>query len=136
MTATCVPMNYISIDENGTAIVTGTGVKIRTIAGELIAGHRPEDIKEAHNELSMAQVHGALAYYYANKSEFDEQIERVGTGTARSYGSADEELADEHKWQSAFSKSKDVLRKAAERASAERRQGKTRPLESILDKHS
>ena len=44
-------------------------------------------------------------------------------------GSIDAELADEREWQIAFSGSKELLRKAAEDARAERRQGKTLPLE-------
>jgi uncharacterized protein (DUF433 family) len=83
-------MNYISLDEQGTARVNGTGIKVRILAEELRAGYRPEDIQEAHVELSMAQIHAALAYYYANKEYFDEEIESgrsmlIGTGdpTAR-----------------------------------------------------
>lgn len=70
MTATSVQINYTSLDENGTARVTGTGVKVRTLAEELRAGYRPEGIQEAHVELSMAQVYAALAYKYANKVLF------------------------------------------------------------------
>jgi len=36
---------------------------------------RPEDIKEAFPELSLAQIFSALAYYYEHKEEFDKQIE-------------------------------------------------------------
>jgi len=38
-------------------------------------GHIPEEIVHKFGHLSLAQVHAALAYYYANKAEIDADID-------------------------------------------------------------
>ena len=47
----------------------------------------PEAIHIQHPDLSLAQIHAALAYYYDHKAEFDAEIERqlrdVATLTAQ-----------------------------------------------------
>ena len=39
-------------------------------------GSSPEEIHFQHLNLSLAQIHGALTYYYENKDKVDEQIRR------------------------------------------------------------
>lgn len=38
-------------------------------------GYAPEEVVNNFGHLSLAQVHAALAYYYANKSEIDADLE-------------------------------------------------------------
>jgi uncharacterized protein (DUF433 family) len=44
------------------------------IAIDSNAGMTPEEIVEERTHLTLAQVHGALAYYYANKEQIDADI--------------------------------------------------------------
>ena len=51
-------------------VVVGTDIKVSQIASEL--EHRrmsPDEIVEAHPHLTLAAVHGALAYYYDHPEE-------------------------------------------------------------------
>jgi len=88
MASTAVQINYITPYEAGTARVAGTGIKVRILAEELRSGYRPEDIQEAHEELSMAQVYAALSYYYANKALFDEATDSGDHGADESKAEA------------------------------------------------
>jgi uncharacterized protein (DUF433 family) len=42
----------------------------------------PEEITRKFGHLSLAQVHAALAYYYANQSEIDDDLESEAIGAA------------------------------------------------------
>ena len=59
----------------GRPIIAGTGTCVRTIAIDNNRGLSPEEIAAERAPLSLAQVHAALAFYYANKSEIDADIE-------------------------------------------------------------
>ena len=51
-------------------------------------GSTPEEIAHKFGHISLAQVHAALAYYYANKAEIDEDLEaeeRQAEALARQY---------------------------------------------------
>src|SRR5690348_9819070 len=77
MTAVPIPMDYICADERGIAYIAGTRMKVTQIAVETKAlGYSPQDIQDAHPHLSLAQIHAALAYYYAHQAEVDAEIER------------------------------------------------------------
>ena len=58
----------------GRPIIAGTGISVRTIAEESNRGCSPEEIVTDRPHLTLAQVHAALAYYFANKQEIDEDI--------------------------------------------------------------
>jgi uncharacterized protein (DUF433 family) len=67
----------IEIDGQGVAWVGGTKVKVTEIVLDKLAyGWSPEEIHFQHPHLSLAQIHGALTYYYENQSQFDAQIRR------------------------------------------------------------
>ena len=67
----------IELDERGTAWIAGTKVKVTEIVLDKIAsGSSPEEIHFQHPNLSLAQIHGALTYYYENQDKVDEQIRR------------------------------------------------------------
>ena|ERR1700730_17391730 len=60
---------------NGRPRIAGTGVTVRRIAQWHNLGLSPEEIVGKFGHLSLAQVHAALAYYYANRSEIDSDLE-------------------------------------------------------------
>jgi uncharacterized protein (DUF433 family) len=55
--------------------VAGTGVTVRRIAQWQKLGLTPQEIAGAFGHLSLAQVHAALAYYHANQSQIDTDLE-------------------------------------------------------------
>jgi uncharacterized protein (DUF433 family) len=65
------------LDDGGIAWIAGTRVKVLEVVLDKIAyGSSPEEIHFRHPNLSLAQIHGALTYYYENQSEINAQIER------------------------------------------------------------
>ena len=58
----------------GKPIVAGTGVTVERIVRWYQLGLSPEEIVDQFGHLSLAQVHAALAYYHANRSEIDASI--------------------------------------------------------------
>jgi uncharacterized protein (DUF433 family) len=67
----------IELDDRGTAWIAGTKVKVIEVVLDKIAyGSSPEEIHFQHPNLSLAQIHGALTYYYENQDKVDEQIKR------------------------------------------------------------
>jgi len=67
----------IELDDRGIAWIAGTRVKVLEVVLDKIAnGSSPEEIHFQHPNLSLAQIHGALTYYYENQSDIDSQIKR------------------------------------------------------------
>jgi uncharacterized protein (DUF433 family) len=67
----------IELDDRGMAWIAGTKVKVTEVVLDKIAyGSSPEEIHFQHPNLSLAQIHGALTYYYENQDKVDEQIRR------------------------------------------------------------
>jgi uncharacterized protein (DUF433 family) len=58
----------------GQPCISGTGVTVRRVAGWHNLGLMPEEIVAKIEHLTLAQVHAALAYYYANRDEIDADI--------------------------------------------------------------
>ncbi len=58
----------------GRPCVAGTGVTVRRIAGWYNLGLTPEEIAANIEHLNLAQIHAALSYYHANRSEIDTDI--------------------------------------------------------------
>ena len=75
MSAHELPHNYIVQDEGicgGQPRIAGTRLKVQHIALEYERlGWTPDQICDAHPEVSLAQIHAALSYYYAHKEELD-----------------------------------------------------------------
>src|SRR5438876_921116 len=70
-------MSQIEIDEQGVAWLTGTKTKVIEVALDKLAyGWSPEEIHFQHPGLSLAQIYGALSYYYENQERLDTEIER------------------------------------------------------------
>lgn len=67
----------IELDDRGVAWIAGTKVKVVEVVLDKIAyGSSPEEIHFQHPGLSLAQIHGALTWYYENQARMDEQIRR------------------------------------------------------------
>lgn len=66
----------IEIREGGVAWIIGTNTKAIEVALDHLAhGWSPEEIYFQHHwQLSLAQIHASLAYYYEHQAEFDAEI--------------------------------------------------------------
>jgi uncharacterized protein (DUF433 family) len=74
---TAVFATQIELDDRGIAWIGGTKVKVIEVVLDKIAyGSSPEEIHFQHPNLSLAQIHAALTYYYENQDRVDEQIRR------------------------------------------------------------
>ena len=63
----------IEIDAHGVAWIAGTKAKVLVVLDKFAHGWSPEEIHFQH-PLSLAQIHGALTYYYENQAALDAQI--------------------------------------------------------------
>lgn len=54
--------------------VAGTRVSLDSVVYSWLSGYSPEGIVESFPSLKLEQVHGALAYYLANREEIDEYL--------------------------------------------------------------
>jgi uncharacterized protein (DUF433 family) len=69
--------SHIRVDDKGVAWIEATRVKvIEVVMDKLAWGWSPEEMHYQHPHLSLAQIHGALAYYYDHKDELEADIER------------------------------------------------------------
>lgn len=59
----------------GRPCIAGIGVSVRRFAAWHNMGLIPEEIVRKLVHLSLAQVHAALAYYYANQAEIHADLE-------------------------------------------------------------
>jgi uncharacterized protein (DUF433 family) len=57
----------------GRPVIAGTGMTVRGIVGMHLDGVTVEEIAR-RKYLTLAQVHAALAYYYANQKEIEDDI--------------------------------------------------------------
>jgi uncharacterized protein (DUF433 family) len=70
-------ITQIELDDRGISWIAGTRVKVlEVVLDKLAYGSSPEEIHFQHPNLSLAQIHGALTYYYENQSDIDAQIKR------------------------------------------------------------
>ncbi|MGA7501295.1 MAG: DUF433 domain-containing protein [Isosphaeraceae bacterium] len=66
---------HIKHNSEGEPIVEGTRIMVRTIALDLIAhSWDAEEIQQHHPDLTLGQIHSALAYYFDHKEEMDRDI--------------------------------------------------------------
>ena len=69
------PTAYIHLDERGVAWIDETNVKvIEVVLDKLAHGWSPEEIHFLHPDLSLAQIHAALSYYYDHQQEIDAEM--------------------------------------------------------------
>lgn len=77
----------------GRPCIRGTGISVHRVAILHNLGHSPEDIVRKYEHLTIAGVHAALAYYFANKQEIDGEVASDETDAA---GVEREFLSSEH----------------------------------------
>jgi len=89
--ATAEIINHIRLDKKGTAWIDDTRVKVIELATDHLAyGWSAEEIHRQYPDLSLAQVHAALAFYYDHQVEFDSAIaESVASTEKLAKGSHD-----------------------------------------------
>lgn len=76
-TMTTIAPPHIRRDDRGAVWIDETNVKvIEVVLDRLAYGWSPEEIHFQHPDLSLAQIHAALAYYYDHQAELDEEIAR------------------------------------------------------------
>lgn len=66
---------YVTRDADGYR-VTDTRVSLDSVVYAYASGQTAESIAQSFPSLSLEQVHGALAYYLANREEVDAYLER------------------------------------------------------------
>lgn len=68
---------YIEFDDEGRPIISGTRLRVSFLIQEKRTyGWSPEEIYFQHPELSLAQIHAALGYYYSHQTEIEREIEK------------------------------------------------------------
>src|ERR1043165_580943 len=63
--------------------IAGTGLTVSRIVGWYKMGMSPEEIALEYPHLTLAQVHAALAYYHANRTEIEADISQDEAAAAR-----------------------------------------------------
>ena len=65
----------ISRDAHGVAWLAGTKTQaVEIVLHKIPYDWSPEEIHFQHNHLSLAQIHGALTWYYENQAHVDAEI--------------------------------------------------------------
>lgn len=73
MLATAWP--FIEIDDQSRPRIQGTGIKLLVLIQQYLNwSWDAEQVRENYPQLSMAQVHAALGYYYEHQAECDRMI--------------------------------------------------------------
>jgi len=68
---------HIILNEAQVPMIAGTTMKVvELVLDHLAYGWSPEELHFQHPELTLGQIHSALAYYWDHKAELDEDIER------------------------------------------------------------
>lgn len=66
---------HIRLDANGVAWIDDTNVKVTEVVLDRLAyGWSPEEIHFQHPDLSLAQIHAALAHYFDHQAQLDAEI--------------------------------------------------------------
>ncbi len=83
------PIAHIYLDAAGVAWIDHTRVKVMEVALDHLAnGWSADEIHRQHPDLSLAQIHAALGYYYDHQVAFDRQIAQDLAEADRLAGSA------------------------------------------------
>ena len=75
MSVRAVPYPHVTVDAAGRARVGETGIAVSQLVAESTAyGWSPAELHFQHPELSLAEIHAALAYYWDHSTEVDHEI--------------------------------------------------------------
>jgi uncharacterized protein (DUF433 family) len=69
--ATLVSIGQLISSDADRPYITGTKVSVQQIAVLTQEGLSPREIATEYPQISLAQVHAALTYYYTNQQEID-----------------------------------------------------------------
>jgi len=58
----------------GKPCIAGTRIRVQDIVIRIELGESPDEIVQAYPQLTLADIHAALAYYYDNRAAIDQQI--------------------------------------------------------------
>lgn len=68
---------HLWFDEQGRHWIDDTNIKVmEVVLDHTASGMSPQQIHEEYPDLSLAQIHAALTYYFDHKQAMDEEIER------------------------------------------------------------
>ena len=68
---------HIVLNDNNVAMIAGTHTKVIELVLDYQAyGWSPEELQFQHPNVTMGQIHSALAYYWDHQDELDADIER------------------------------------------------------------
>ena len=68
---------HIILNEAHVPMITGTTMKVvELVLDHLAYGWSSEELHFQHPNLTMGQIHSALAYYWDHKADLDQDIER------------------------------------------------------------
>ena len=72
-----VTQHYIDLDDHGRPWISGTQIKVvEVVLDHIASGFSPAEIHLQHPDLSLGQIHAALAYYFDHQTELDAEIQR------------------------------------------------------------
>jgi len=75
--ATSTSYEHVQIDPNGVPIITGSTMKVvELVMAQMAHGWSPEELHFQHPDLTLGQIHSALAYYWDHQEELDADIRR------------------------------------------------------------
>jgi uncharacterized protein (DUF433 family) len=69
--ATLLSIGQLISSDADRLYITGTKVSVQQIAALTQEGLSPREIATEYPQISLAQVHAALTYYYTNQQEID-----------------------------------------------------------------
>jgi uncharacterized protein (DUF433 family) len=71
-----IPYAHIDHDEKGVPFIAGSTMKVvELVMAQQAHGWSPEELHFRHPELSLGEIHSALAYYWDHRAELDQDIE-------------------------------------------------------------
>ncbi len=69
---------YIETRSDGIVVISSSGIKVRMlIEAYLMVGFNTLVLHDLYPDLTMGEIHSALAYYWDNKAVIDAQIMKV-----------------------------------------------------------
>jgi uncharacterized protein (DUF433 family) len=78
MVTTRTMYEHITIREDGKAVINGATMKFEEPVAERLAwGWSPEELHLNHPDISLGQIHSALAYYWDHEEEMNERFEKA-----------------------------------------------------------
>lgn len=83
MAAPATGYRHIEIGASGVPLIAGTGYKVVPLLEQYKArGWTAEEFQQHYPDLTPAQLHSVLAYYYDHADELDRELQRRATCVA------------------------------------------------------